>query len=267
MRDMLPLKKIAKKHLGQNFLVNVHIAEKMISSACLSSEDVVLEIGPGLGALTRKICDTGARVIALEKDSALIPKLRQTIMADNFELVEGDVLTYDFAQIPVPVKVIGNIPYNISTQIIERLIDNRTYFSEVFLTTQLEFAKRLTAVPGTKDFGSLTCFLQYHADVEILFSVSARCFCPVPKVTSSFIRMRFREPELQARNPGRLFKLIGVAFQQRRKKIENSLAGMFERQRLEEIMGDLGIREGSRADQISLQQYIRLSNAVATPAG
>lgn len=258
----MSLSKIAKKHLGQHFLIDENTKNRIIDAAGLSADDAVLEIGPGLGALTQMILKTGAGVHAIEKDSALIPQLKQKVDSKNFHLIEADFLKHDLSRLPSISKVLGNIPYNISSPIIEKLITCRSKFQDIFLTTQLEFAQRLTAHPGTKDYGALTCFIQYYADVKILFKISPNCFRPVPKVTSCFLEIHFREPELKAQNEDLLFKITRAAFQQRRKKIENALAGISEKKTIEKTLDALKIKKGSRADHVSLEDYIRLTNSI-----
>jgi 16S rRNA (adenine1518-N6/adenine1519-N6)-dimethyltransferase len=165
------------------------------------------------------------------------------------------------SHLPSGAKVIGNIPYYISTPIIEKLITDRTKFSEAFLTVQLEFGQRLTAKAGGKDYGSLSCFAQYYADIKMLFKIKNTCFKPAPKVDSCFLRMVMR-PYSQGLSSDEefLFKLIQTAFQQRRKTIVNTLKGLADRKKLEESLESLGLSFNARPENLTLSNYISLSN-------
>jgi len=263
---MKDLSQHAKRHLGQNFLVDQNILSKMIDAAGLGPTDTVLEIGPGRGALTQKILESGATLFAVEKDPELTGYLAATIRSDRFHVVHDDFLTCDLTQFPGLTQVMGNIPYNISTPILNKLIENRRLLSKVFLTTQWEFAGRLRAKPGTKDYGALTCYIRYYADIEILFKISAQCFRPVPRVASCFFRLTFRPPSLAADNEVWLFHVIRTAFQQRRKKILNSLTGLCGKQHFEDCLTELQIPHDKRADQLALNDFIRIANLTNSTA-
>ena len=252
----------AKKHFGQNFLINENIKHKIIDAAQLSPDDTVLEIGPGLGALTEKIVETGAELFAVEKDPALAAHLPHLINAKNFHLIQDDFLTYDLRELPRITKVIGNIPYNISTPIIKKLLAHQAHLQTALLTTQWEFAKRLTAKPGTKDYGSLTCLVQYYAETDILFKINARSFRPAPKVASCFIKLQFRKHTACVQDERLLFRIIHTAFQQRRKKVQNALAGILEKNKMECVLETAGIKKDIRPDQISLEDYIRITDLI-----
>jgi 16S rRNA (adenine1518-N6/adenine1519-N6)-dimethyltransferase len=254
-----------KKHLGQNFLTDVHIQQKIIQACDLGSEDVVVEIGPGQGALTRLIAPKVKRLICVEMDKDLIGPLKMSFpnasVGNPVEVVHADFLKWDMGHLPPGAKVIGNIPYYISTPIIEKLIQDRTKFSAAFLTVQLEFGQRLTAKPGGKDYGSLRCFAQYHADIKMLFKIKNTCFKPVPKVDSCFLRLMMRsQPKELASDEEFCFKLIQTAFQQRRKNIVNSLKSLVAKEKLKEALGSLGIDFNARPENLTLANYIKLSN-------
>jgi 16S rRNA (adenine1518-N6/adenine1519-N6)-dimethyltransferase len=252
-----------KKNLGQNFLTDVRIQQKIIQACDLKIEDVVVEIGPGQGVLTRLIAPQVKRLICVETDRDLIGSLRSGLPA-SVEIVHADFLKWDMSHLPYGVKVIGNIPYYISTPIIEKLITDRTKISVAFLTVQLEFGQRLTAkVGGAKDYGSLSCFAQYYAEVKMLFKIKHTCFQPAPKVDSCFLRLMMR-PQGQALvvDEEFLFKLIQTAFQQRRKNIVNSLKGLAGRKKLEESLERLGINPNARPENLTLLNYINLCNGL-----
>ena len=248
-----------KKNLGQNFLTDIRIQQKIIQACDLKIEDVVVEIGPGSGALTRLIAPKVKRLICVETDRDLIGPLRSGL-ASSAEIVHADFLKWDMSHLPSEVKVIGNIPYYISTPIIEKLIQDRTKFSAAFLTVQLEFGQRLTAKAGGKDYGSLSCFAQYYADIKMLFKIKNTCFKPAPKVDSCFLRLMMKAlPDPIARDEEFLFKLIPTAFQQRRKNIVNSLKGLAAKEKLEESLKSLGINPNARPENLTLSNYIALS--------
>lgn len=249
-----------KKYLGQNFLTDTRIQQKIIQACELKPEDAVVEIGPGQGVLTRLIAPQVNRLIAVEADRDLIGPLRDSLPS-SVEIIHADFLKWDMSRLPSGVKIIGNIPYYISTPIIEKLIQDRTKFDTAFLTVQLEFGQRLTAKAGGKDYGSLSCFAQYHADIKMLFKIKNTCFKPVPKVDSCFLRLMMRPyPEGSASDERFLFKLIQTAFQQRRKNIINSLKGLVGKEKLEESLGSLGIDFNARPENLTLLNYIKLSN-------
>ena len=251
-----------KKNLGQNFLIDIRIQRKIIQACDLKAEDVVVEIGPGQGVLTRLIAPQVKKLICVEADRDLIEPLRLGL-SSSVEIVHADFLKWDMSQLPPGVKVIGNIPYYISTPIIEKLIQDRTRLSAAFLTVQLEFGGRLTAKPGGKDYGSLSCFAQYYADIKMLFKIKNACFKPAPKVDSCFLSLVMRsQREESASDEEFLFKLIQTAFQQRRKNIVNSLKGLLGREKLEEALKALGIDPNARAENLTLSNYIGLCNAL-----
>jgi 16S rRNA (adenine1518-N6/adenine1519-N6)-dimethyltransferase len=276
-----------KKYLGQNFLTDLRIEQKIIGACDLKPEDVVVEIGPGRGALTRLIAPKVKRLICVEKDRDLIEPLRchfrssfchsrerssyrtlgphaghsqelAVARGNPVEIIHADFLKW---HLPSGVKIIGNIPYYISTPIIEKLIQDRSKILSAFLTVQLEFGQRLVAKPGSKDYGSLSCFAQYYVEVKMLFKIKNTCFKPTPKVDSCFLRFKMRaQPQEKAANEDFLFKLIQTAFQQRRKTIVNSLKRLVGKEQLEESLEDLGIDPSVRPENLTLSNYIGLSN-------
>ena len=249
-----------KKHLGQNFLTDPGIQQKIIQACELSSKDVIVEIGPGQGVLSLLIAPLVKKLVCVETDRDLIGPLQGALPA-SVDIVHADFLKWDMGHLPEGAKVIGNIPYYISTPIIEKLINDRIKFSVAFLTVQLEFGQRLIAKPGGKDYGSLSCFAQYYADIKMLFKIKNSCFKPAPKVDSCFIRLTMRsQAEKQASDEGFLFKLIQTAFQQRRKNIVNSLRAKVSKEKLEESLQALGIDPNARAENLTLSNYIDLSN-------
>lgn len=271
-----------KKDLGQNFLTDIRIQQKIIQSCDLKSDDEVVEIGPGQGVLSRLIAPQVKQLICIETDHDLIGPLRVDLMKNrhparpaasrlktwageataegSVQVIHADFLKWDMGHLPEGIKVIGNIPYYISTPIIEKLIQNRSKISTAFLTVQLEFGQRLIAKPGGKDYGSLSCFAQYYADIKMLFKIKNTCFKPAPKVDSCFLKLLLRPQQEGAINEEFLFKLVQTAFQQRRKNIVNSLKGLVAREKLETSLKNLSINPNARAENLTLSNYINLSN-------
>jgi 16S rRNA (adenine1518-N6/adenine1519-N6)-dimethyltransferase len=206
MRKKIPNAIIPKKHLGQNFLVNANITQRIIDSCQISEKETILEIGPGLGALTKEIANRSEHVYAVETDKRLYDQLTDAVSLKKINLIHADFLKCDLSFLPQKTKVIGNLPYKISTPIIEKLINNRQLFQDLFLTVQLEFGKRLAAKPNSKDYGSLSCFVQYYCDTKILFKIRNSCFRPIPKVTSCFVHLRFRPAKIKAKDEDHLLQ-------------------------------------------------------------
>jgi len=257
-----------KKRLGQNFLKDKNIQRKIIRSCGASGEDIVLEIGAGTGDLTRQLALASKKVYALEIDKHLIPVLeKNTAGLANCRVIKADILEFDIDKfirenkITQKIKVIGNIPYYISSPIIERLIQYRAGISAIFLTVQKEFGRRVCAGPGGKEYGSFSCFAQYYLKPKILFEIKKNSFFPVPKVDSCFLYLEVREePPVSVKDERMFFKLLRAAFNQRRKTLRNSLEGLAEQERLEEFFNAHGIDKNVRPEDLSLEQFANLSN-------
>ncbi|HPT39253.1 MAG TPA: 16S rRNA (adenine(1518)-N(6)/adenine(1519)-N(6))-dimethyltransferase RsmA [Candidatus Omnitrophota bacterium] len=257
-----------KKSLGQNFLIDKNIQKKIISACNLTKDDIVLEIGSGRGDLTQVLAHNAKQVYALEIDERLYPLLELGLMAyDNCQIIKGDILKFDIAKflqdnkIKQKIKIIGNIPYYISSPIIEQLIKYRKDISRAFLTVQKEFGRRIRAVPGSKEYGSFSCFTQYYAECEILFEIKKNSFKPVPNVDSCFLSLEFRDrPAVSVRDEKFFFKLIRAAFNQRRKTLRNSLEDMLAQDELAGFLDGAGIDKNVRPEDLSLGQFASLSN-------
>ena len=255
-------KVIPKKHLGQHFLVDSNVKQRILEACRFTTNDVILEIGPGLGVLTRELIQRVKHVYAIEVDSALCRQLQNEYPADRLKMIQGDFLRYPLDTLPSGMKVIGNLPYNISTPIIEKLIANRSRFKQFFFTVQLEFGNRLAAKPDSRDYGAFSCFVQYYADIQILFKIRNTAFRPVPKVTSCFLRMTFREPVHQAQDEILLFQITRHAFQQRRKKIGNALGTLFPNDQIDSALDELNIDQNARAENLTLRDFVELSRVL-----
>lgn len=255
-----------KKHFGQNFLIDKNIQKKIISACLLRKTDVVLEIGSGRGELTRLIVDKVGKLYALELDEELFDKLREDFKEiKSIEVTNKDILKFNLSaclkESHRKVKVIGNIPYYITTPIIEYLLRFRKELEVIYITVQKEVAQRIVAQSGSKDYGSLSCFLQYYTDPKILFSIKKNCFVPAPKVESCLIKLSPKNKlPLGPRKEKILFKIIRYAFNQRRKILKNSLKGIVSESELRRFFKRYKINPYSRPEELNLNDFINLVN-------
>ena len=263
----------AKKSLGQNFLVHPETADMIVERASLSPKDVVLEIGPGLGALTVAIAAKVSKVYAVETDAALIELLLPELALQrigNVVVVHADFLKFDMASLADAEKtkllVMGNLPYNISSQVIVRLIQARPCVDRAVLMLQKELAQRLSAAPGGRDYGRLTAMLAYCGEVKKLAEVKAPVFFPRPKVDSEIVDIRFREaPLYSAQSEDFLFRTIKAAFSQRRKTLRNALVGSelhLPADTASEALARARIEPSRRAETLDVQEFVILSNTI-----
>ncbi len=254
---------VPRKHWGQHFLVDSHIVQKILRACDLKPYDKVLEIGPGSGVLTKEIARRVEQVIAIEKDPILCSRLRGDLSTPNTTIIEADFLKYDFERLPKPLKVIGNLPYYISTPILVRLLEHHENFTEGFFTLQWEFGKRLVAGISTKDYSALSCLVQFYAEPEFLFKIKKTCFRPVPKIDSCFMKLQFLpDCRFEVKDRTFFFNLIREAFQQRRKKILNSLCGSAAKETIQDVLASLKISTEKRAGDLTLKNYADIANAL-----
>ncbi|MBI3314394.1 MAG: ribosomal RNA small subunit methyltransferase A, partial [Candidatus Omnitrophica bacterium] len=263
-----------KAPLGQNFLNDQRILNKIIEAGPFTSGDTVVEIGPGKGPLTRLLAPQVKVLYAVEYDKDLVDHLQLSFpkvsVGNPVHVIHADFLKWNFNSVPAPVKVIGNIPYYISTPIIEHLLKHRAHITEAFLTVQKEFGERLAAKPGSKpacrtgrDYGSLSCFVQYYADVKVLFKIKNACFTPVPKVDSCFVRLVFHpKPAYHPKDEQKMFAVVRTAFTQRRKTIVNALSPLADKGRLSAVLTRLGLSPQARPETLSLQNYVAIADAL-----
>ena len=262
-----------RKYLGQHFLQDRGITSKIIAQARLDQDDVVLEVGSGLGALTIPALSLISHLVAVEKDPGLAEILKERVPAEEahkITTVVGDILKVSFAEVSKrfhrKIKVLGNLPYNISSPFLEKLVINREYVKTAILMFQYEFAQRLTARPSTKHYGALTVIMQYHARVSPLIKVSRDAFYPKPKVDSMVVEIDFEKPHpSQAEDELLLQKITKAAFSHRRKTILNSLdRGMvsLSRETLDEVLRKCSINPKRRAETLTVDDYLRLTSAV-----
>jgi 16S rRNA (adenine1518-N6/adenine1519-N6)-dimethyltransferase len=255
-----------KKKLGQNFLVDENVQKNIVAKCDLNPEDVVLEIGAGKGELTRLIAERVKTIYALELDSDVCVILKNNLKdIANLEVINQDILKFNLSKYFNPkhkIKAIGNIPYYISTPIIEHLLKFRNKIDTIFLTVQKEFAERLVANPGSKIYGALSCFIQYYTEPKILFQIRKTSFFPQPKVDSSFVRLKIRSVyPVQVKSEELFFKIIRTAFNYRRKTLRNSLSGLICAQRLEKFFHKYTIDRDIRPEDLSLEDFGNLIKA------
>ena len=260
------------KYLGQNFLVQAHIAERIVDLAGLSPEDTAVEVGVGLGALTRPLAAAASQVIGIEADSGII-RLHEELqdLPDNVRLVHADILKLDLAELcpnSERLKIVANLPYSISTPFLFRLMAQRHLVHSAVLMLQKEFALRLAAEPGSRKYGAPTVLLAACAEVEPVLAVGPEAFHPRPRVDSLVLRLRF-EPEPKRLAPLGPFdralftRLVRAAFGQRRKTLLNSLRPLVaEKNTLEHALQGAGISAQARAETLSLEDFIRLTQGL-----
>ena len=251
----------AKKQLGQNFLVDPNIKRKIIAGCELKKEDVVLEIGAGLGALTEEIAGQVKHVFAIETDWQLLETLRSRIRASNITLINADFLSYPLDSLSGKIKVIGTLPYYITTPIIEKVLQHSHIFNSLYITVQYELAMRMLAKPNTKEFGSFSCFIQYFADVQKIVKIKSTAFRPIPKVDSCFIKLVIHpKPAIKVSDEKLFFFVIHQAFQQRRKNILNALNALEDKVTLAEIFNKINLKGSLRAENLSLEDFASITN-------
>jgi 16S rRNA (adenine1518-N6/adenine1519-N6)-dimethyltransferase len=250
-----------KKSLGQNFLVDQNIQNKIVNSCDLKPTEVILEVGAGRGELTKLLAPRVQRLVAVEIDRSLCRELADI---RNATVLNRDILKLDlnkhFRNKKVKIKVIGNIPYYISSPIIEHLLQYRKRILAIFLTVQKEFAQRVVAAPGSKVYGSLSCFVQYYAEPKILFTISKNSFYPAPKVDSAFIQLKVRpKTALSGRKEKLLFRIIRASFNQRRKTLRNSLSGLLDPSKLDSFFKSERVSPDTRPEDLTLKSFIKLA--------
>lgn len=249
-----------KKIFGQNFLVDDNISQKIVKQLEINETDTVLEIGPGQGALTKHIVPLTNNYIAVEIDSCIVTTLQEKYEND-IKIINDDFLKFKMDCFTESIKVIGNLPYNITSEILFKLFDNRKIVTCAVLMVQKELAYRLTATPNTKEYGILSVQTQAFAQPKILFNVPPTVFFPKPKVESSVIKLEFKN-NYEILNKDIFKKLVRSSFGKRRKFIKNSLKDFFEEYKLN--FTDFNFDFTRRAENISVEEFINLANRINT---
>ncbi len=264
---------IANKRLGQNFLIDDYVIKQTVQTADITTEDLVIEIGPGLGTLTNLLLEKAKKVIAIELDNRMISILKERFQFySNFEVIHEDILKLDLNDLIKKekkensikeVKIVANLPYYITTPIIMKLLEDKLEVKTITVMVQKEVADRLTEEPGGKLAGAITYSVNYYAQVKKVVDVSKESFIPAPEVASTVIQLQLREkPKVEVKNEKIFFQLIKVSFMQRRKTLLNSVSnsGLIEKEKLRKILEKLGIEENIRGETLSLEQFAKITN-------
>ena len=268
---------VFQKKYGQNFLIDTHVLDKIMRAADITGDDLVLEIGPGIGTLTQYLCENAREVIAVEIDRMLIPILKDDTLSayDNVEVINDDIMKVDISRLVEeknggrPIKVVANLPYYITTPIVMSLLERDLPIKSITVMVQKEVAERMQAKPGTKDYGALSLAVQYRADTYIAANVPPNCFMPRPQVGSCVIRLTKREkPYVEVISPELMFRLIRAAFNQRRKTLVNALSNSGEvgyaKEKILEALTLSGIPENERGEKLGLEEFGRLADVLSS---
>lgn len=270
---------IVKKHgfkftksLGQNFLIDDEIIDRIVEGADAKEGDKIIEVGPGIGTLTRELASKAEKLMAVEIDRNLIPILKDTLADfDNVEVVNEDIMRADINALIEehldggPVKLVANLPYYITTPIIMRFLEENINVTDIVIMVQKEVAERMNATPGNKTFGALSVAVQYYCDTEIIAKVPRHLFVPKPNVDSIVIALRVRpEKKYKVESEEIFFKTVKAAFGQRRKTLLNSITsmGIIDKDTVREVLAEAGIDEKRRGETLSLDEFAHLSNCI-----
>ena len=264
-----------QKKFGQNFLIDQRVLDKIIAAADISPEDCVLEIGPGIGTLTRCLAEAAGQVIAVEIDKNLIPIPGDVLSEyNNITVINEDILKVDIQALVDeknggrPIKVVANLPYYITTPIIMGLFESNVPIDNITVMVQKEVADRMQVGPGTKDYGALSLAVQYYAEPYIVANVPQNCFIPRPNVGSAVIRLtRHKEKPVTVKNEQHMFRLVRAAFNQRRKTLQNALHNMPElnlsKEQVVNALKEMGHSETIRGEKLTLEDFARLSDLLS----
>ena len=274
MKDIQTLELVKKynfkftKSLGQNFLTDETVPQDIVNGAEVNKEDLVIEIGPGVGTLTTQLLNRAKRVIAIELDDKLIPILQEELGDNqNFQLIHNDALKVAFKQLigeEKHVKLVANLPYYVTTPIIVKLLKEGYNFESLTIMIQKEVAERIDAEPNCKDYGSLSLLVQYYCDTKIVRKVAPSCFIPRPKVESIVIRLdKLEKPRVEVKDEKLFFEVIRSSFNMRRKTLMNGLKVLgLPKEKLEEAFNNAGIDLKRRGETLSIQEFAKLSDEI-----
>ena len=265
-----------QKKFGQNFLIDTHVLDKIIGAAGITTDDMVLEVGPGIGTMTQYLCESARKVIAVEIDKNLIPILENDTLKDydNVRIINEDILKLDINKLVneendgKPMKVVANLPYYITTPIVMGLFESHVPIESITIMVQKEVADRMQVGPGTKDYGALSLAVQYYAKPEIVANVPPNCFMPRPNVGSAVIKLtRHEKPPVDVKDEALMFKLVRAAFNQRRKTLQNSINNSPElhlsKEQVVQALDEMGLSQTIRGEALSLAQFAELSNKLS----
>ncbi|HCJ56714.1 MAG TPA: 16S rRNA (adenine(1518)-N(6)/adenine(1519)-N(6))-dimethyltransferase [Clostridiaceae bacterium] len=263
----------ASKKYGQNFLIDPGVLEKIVEVSAIDKDSMVLEIGPGLGTMTKQLCERAGKVLAIEIDKDLIKALSINMSGyDNFKLINDDVLRLDLKSLlkeyfgDIKAGVVANLPYYITSPIIMKLLEEGLNLSSITIMVQKEVAQRIAAAPGGKDYGVLSLSVQYYAIPEIAAIVPAEAFMPMPGVDSAVVNLKIRqEAPVALKDEALFFRVIKAAFAQRRKTLLNALYGSglnLEKSQVEELLSSCGIDARRRGETLSINEFAALSNKI-----
>lgn len=264
-----------QKKYGQNFLIDAHVIEKIIRAAEISKEDMVLEIGPGIGTMTQYLAESAGKVFAVEIDKKLLPILEETLAEyDNVTVINEDILKLDINKLVEeenqgrPVKVVANLPYYITTPIIMGLFESHVPLHSLTVMVQKEVADRMQAEPGTKDYGALSLAVQYYAKPYIAANVPLNCFIPRPNVGSAVIKLtRYEDQPVVAKDETLMFQLIRASFNQRRKTLQNGIANAgnlnFSKTQVLNALEKMNLSPNVRGESLSLAEFAALSDILS----
>jgi 16S rRNA (adenine1518-N6/adenine1519-N6)-dimethyltransferase len=250
-----------KKRFGQHFLQDENVLDQIVATVNPKPDDHLVEIGPGEGVLTKRLLPEVNGMVAIELDRDLIPRLRQNCLGlGELRIYQKDVLKFDFTELSPPLRLVGNLPYNISTPILFHVINNISIIKDMHFMLQQEVAERIVTDPGSKTYGRLSVMVQYYCEVELLFHVGARAFFPPPKVESAFIRLVPRTTiKLQAKDEKNFSRVVQAAFSMRRKTIRNSLRKMISEEQLRAI----GIDPQVRPEDLAVEEFVSIANQLS----
>ena len=252
------------KRLGQNFLTDANVLKKILATVQISPGDTVVEIGPGFGEITGALARRAKKVIALEKDRRIIEILKNRLkLPPNAEVIRQDFLDFNFSETEPEEKIVvyGNLPYYATSPIIEKILKNINRIKKVYFVVQKEVASRILAGPGSRETGRLTVFVRYYTEPRFLFHINRRSFYPVPEVESSFVELTVPEKRrVRVADEAKFFGIVKAAFAQRRKTLLNSLSGLVsDKKVLSELLTKAGISPKSRAEELSVGDFARLT--------
>ena len=264
-----------QKKFGQNFLIDDHVITKIINAAEITKDDLVLEIGPGIGTMTQYLAESARKVIAVEIDKNLIPILGETLAEyDNVTVINEDILKLDINRLVEeenagkPIKVVANLPYYITTPIIMGLFESHVPLQSITVMVQKEVADRMQVGPGSKDYGALSLAVQYYAKPYIAANVPPNCFIPRPGVGSAVIRLtRYEEPPVTVKDESLMFKLIRASFNQRRKTLQNGIANSpelpYSKAQGEKALEKMELAANVRGESLTLAEFAKLSDIIS----